>query len=204
MNKIPISTDDSRSTYISASIGVQNPFMNRININRPDGTLFRNGIYTGEGPAKITDAEMDTGYGDPINDGKNGYGLGLRTPENQLDQNELTVAFIAMGARIQVRLDMCQRTKFPCTPTDIFLATALGGDAAISPGVVRDLGNGEVYGEPDSSTGIYQWQNFLDESTHKNHNISIIRQFVNNVSYLQSKGAVVPDVDWKYICSLLK
>jgi hypothetical protein len=197
MNKFPVSEDNYMATYAIASIGVQNPVMNRI---------FTVGKYSGKGPAKITDAEMETTYGVNITDadgGDRGTGLGLRTEDNPANQYDLTVAFTAMAARIQVRLDKCQVTKYPCTTTDIFLIAAFGGDAAIAPDVVRDLGNG-VYGKPDPDTGILPWKNFLKIAENREHDLKVLQQFVNNVWYLQEKGAAVPNVNWTYICSLLK
>jgi RHS repeat-associated protein len=201
MNKIPISESSSMDTYTSASIGVQNPVMNRVNV----AWLF--GKYTGEGAAKVSDAEMESGYGDPINNGDNRYGLGLRNPgEATPNQNNFSVAVTAMSTRIQVRLDACEKTIFPCTPTDSFLGAALGGDGWFAPGDLRDLGNGKVYGEPNPSTGIFPWENYLSDPDldDPDHNRDVIQQFVNNVNYLQQQGAAIPDVNWAYVCGLLE
>jgi RHS repeat-associated protein len=200
MDDIPISETSYMDTYTSANIGLQKG----PGWYQPISKLI-NGKYASEGPAKVTDAEMETTRGDPINNGSNGYGLGLRTPgATTPDQNDLTVAITAMSTRIQVRLDVCDKTKFTCTPTDVFLSAALGGDNGIAPGDLRDLGNGAVYGRPNSTTGIFQWEAYLDQVENESHNLSVIQQFVDNVAYLQEQGAAVPDVDWMYVCDLLK
>jgi RHS repeat-associated protein len=204
MNRYSISSDDYKVTYTAASIGVQNP-----NVNRWWNPKALWNKYSGRGPAKITNAEMDTPYGDPIidkNGDERGYGLGLNTQGSYLNQSNWDVAFSAMSTRIQVRLDACENVKFPCTPTDIFIASALGGDAAISPGVVQNLGNGiKKYGQPNSETGIYQWGSYLDSIDPENsdHNKKVLQQFVNNTWYLKSKGAAIPEIEWEYVCSLL-
>ena len=116
----------------------------------------------------------------------------------------MVVAITAMSTRIQVRLDKCNKTKFGCTPTDIFITAAFGGDNGMAPGDLRDLGNGGVYGEPDATTGIFSWQEYLSAVENESHNKSVLRQFINNVAYLQDKGAAVPDVNWTYLCDLAK
>jgi RHS repeat-associated protein len=202
LDTLPISTSSHMDTYTSANIALQKgpaPYQWLSQLLK--------GKYASEGPAKITDAEMETTYGEAINEGKNNYGLGLRTPGAKTpDQNDMTVAFTAMSTRIQVRPDMCQRTRFACTPTDIFLVAAVGGDNGMGPGDLRDLGNGaQNYGRPDLTTGIFAWDAYLDKHENQSHVLSVIQQFVDNVAYLQEQGAAVPDVNWTYICDdLLK
>ncbi len=202
LDNLPTSADDYLSTYTVANIALQ---------KGPPARFAQwlavkwKGKYASEGPAKVTDAEMETAYGSAINGGKNNYGLGLRPPgATTPDQNDMAVAVTAMSTRIQVRLDKCENTKFPCTPTDIFIAAALGGDNGIAPGDLRDLGNG-VYGGPDPTTGTFPWGKYLAGVENKSHNLSVIQQFVDNVAYLEDQGAAVPDnIDWTYVCDLVK
>jgi len=201
MDKIPISKSSSMATYTSANIGLQKGpgWYQRFSV-------FFKGKYASEGPAKVTDFEMETTYGKSINNGKNGYGLGLREAgKTTPNQNDLSVAVTAMSTRIQVRLDRCQDTRFPCTDTDIFLGAALGGDNGISPLDLRDLGNG-VHGMPDPITGIFPWESYLSNPKLEDqaHKLDVIQQFVDNVNYLQGQGAAVPDVNWTYVCGLLE
>jgi hypothetical protein len=108
-----------------------------------------------------------------------------------------------MTTRIQVRLDKCYDTRFRCTAADEFLIAALGGDNAIAPGDVAQLGNG---GRGKPVDGMFRWDEYQSdpELDHADHNRTVIQQMVNNVMYLQDKGAPIPDFDWDPICDLLE
>jgi hypothetical protein len=190
------------SIYALAGIGVQNP-----NLARPVWLSRLLGKHTGVGPAKISDASMETEYGAPVYDdaGRHrGDGLGLRAlGEQNPDQADKTIAMAAMIQRIQLAVDACDKM---CTSTDIFNVAAL---AQNGPGFlkneVRDLVKG-IHGEriPDGSVSI-PWHNYLLTVEKNNpdnaaYHKDMIRQFANNVSFLKDEGYNVPDdLDWKYI-----
>jgi RHS repeat-associated protein len=200
MDRFSVSDDDYLSTYTVASIGVQNP--NGPRWWQPVGVFFK-GKYASEGLAKVTDLQMETTRKTiiKVGDKEYGTGLGLRTPgATTPDQNDAATAILAMSTRIEIVLGACQGK---CSPTDEFLGAALGGDSGFSWANMNNLRSG-TYNDITPDNGIFPWEEYLEEAKNKSHNLKVIQQFVNNVSYLQEKGAPVPDVDWKYVCGLLK
>lgn len=198
--------------YAVAGIGVQNPFLAR----NPVLTRILFGEHTGVGIAKVSDAQMETPYGQPVYDEDGnirGYGLGLRSPgESYPDQSDPQVAFQAMMRRIQLVTDACNQV---CTSTDIFLAAAL---AENGPGFthlnLRDLIGGTTYYDGQAASGdespSLHWEQYLEHIAARDPKKArflrkIIRQFANNVSELAGRGYSVPaDLDWAYIDMLTK
>jgi RHS repeat-associated protein/uncharacterized repeat protein (TIGR01451 family) len=185
-------------TYALAGIAVQNP-----NWVRPKWLPKKDGIYTGEGIAKVTDAEMRTPYGAPITDSKGkfrGIGLGMRLS----DQNDTSTAVEAMMTRIVLRTNACDDK---CTSTDIFLAAALGQNGPFfNPQDMNYLTNGAKYKPRPKTTHSLQWQAFLtniEEPKDEAFNRELISQFAHNVLILRDEGWDVPDdIDWNYVYSL--
>jgi len=184
------------STYALAGIGVQNPVWPRASWWKRDGE------YSGEGIAKITDKEMETPYGERIYKGDDyrGHGLGMLGQ----DQNDPEVAVEAMKLRIQLRTEVCDGK---CTSTDIFLAAALGQNGpGFNPDNMDDLVNGKVYKPRLDGSHSLQWEEFLTNITDpdkEQFNRDMIGQFASNVLYLQDQGWDVPnDIDWGYVYTL--
>ncbi len=206
-------------TYIRAGIDVQNA-----NGLRSRGAVYElvpllakipgyrgntNPYYTGIGPAKVTDAQMETALGDPINNGHNGYGLGMRKvscsiscPAGAADQANQDIAEVAMGRRIALRTKSCLING--CSATDIFLTAALAENELINPKEMDTLINGKLFQpRPTSGPVTLQWEKWLTspggDPNDLQKNLELIKSFETNV--LQQN---VPEgVDWDYINGLL-
>jgi RHS repeat-associated protein len=186
-------------TYAIAGIGFQNPYGLRPPIMN---NFKRDGIYTGEGIAKVTDAEMRTPYGAEIFDGKGKRGVGLGMPRS--DQNDPLVAVEAMMTRILLRTSACDDK---CKSTDIFLAAALGQNGpGFNPEQMGYLTHGEKYKPREDGTHSLQWGEFLTnikDPKKEQFNRDMISEFASNVLLLQDQGWDVPnDIDWSYVYSL--
>jgi len=204
-------SDGYMSTYAIAGIGVQNPYwpprsilggIPRIDLG-PKG-----GPYTGVGPAKVTDKEMEYDYGAEIYDDEGsfrGNGLGMKGE----DQTAGKVAVKAMMTRIKIRTEICERNG--CSSTDILIAAALAENGPGFPkSSMKDLVNG-VYGHQEVSpvnpnSATLPWRDFLNSTVdldEAQYNRDLIGQFASNVLYLQDKGWDVPNgIDWEYVYSL--
>lgn len=182
-------------TYAVAGIGVQNP-----TLPRPDPTILGSVLPNrGIGWAKVSKNQMDTPYGEEINDnGFRGYGLGLTGQ----DQTQPQVAISAMMLRIRIMIEKCDAK---CTVTDIFLIAAL---AENGPGFNADATNvllrGDKYRPRGTGTTSLQWQKWLNSLSVVSHdtNQDLIAHFASNTQYLQSQGWQVPNVDWAFVYSL--
>lgn len=203
--------------YAIAGIGVQNPYKDDResswlwNNVRPlfSGWLLSPMEYTGEGPALISDAQMEWPYGQVItyNNGKdtNGVGLGLRTPfAPNLDQTQPDIALLAMMTRIQILyeafLDRCD--GLACNnATNRFVLAAIASDAML-PEDLRDLVNGiptEGVLPFDKLTGDFDWEHWLTP-----HRRDVLQDFVNSWAWIEEHGGELPEgVDWDLICDLL-
>jgi hypothetical protein len=202
----------SLKTYASAGIKVQNP-------NWPPRSIVGGlarllGPYTGIGPAKVTDKQMETPYGDPIIDpsGHNrGYGLGMRTarctifgcPAGQADQSDPNVAVEAMGKRIALVTNVCLRND--CSSTDIFVVAAL---AENGPGFTqKDMSQviaGKKYETPANYSVTINWKSYLRDVPGRDpSNRALITDFAKNVTELQKQGSYIPpNIDWDYVNEL--
>lgn len=124
-------------TYAQAGINSQNPrgvirgrwwFNFKIDSEEP---------FSGIGPAKVTDRQMETPYGDVVKDGddRRGIGLGFREPGSctttscAIDQVDPSIAIMAMEARISLRTNICENNG--CTETDILIVSALAQNESI-------------------------------------------------------------------------
>jgi hypothetical protein len=184
-------------TYAIAGIGFQNPVM-----ARPSWWPNRDGKYSGEGIAKVSDAEMGTPYGSDIIDYKGDFrGIGLGMPRS--DQNDTSVAVKAMMTRILLRTDACDEK---CTSTDIFLAAALGQNGpGFNPEQMGYLTNGKIYKPRPEGTHSLDWGKFLNnlDEDKAEFNRNMISEFASNVLLLEKQGWDVPnDIDWEYVYSL--
>ncbi len=99
---------DEVHTYTAVGIAVQSEW--------PDPIIWDE--YSGEGPAEVSDAQMNTPYGDKVKHRENGYGLGMPGQ----NQNNGYVASVAMRARLDQVLKLCHDV---CTNTDKFIIAAL-------------------------------------------------------------------------------
>ncbi len=194
-------------TYTAAGITTQNP-----PIDRPSGRLWRKirGEYSGVGPAKVTDKQMETPYGEVVKDNsgqRRGVGLGLRepgscTPTNcSPDQLDPEVANQAMELRISLRTNVCK--NHGCSETDIFVVAALAENESIYPDQIKMALN--KYPATSGST-VIDWNKYLEEADPNNYvyNHGLITSFTANVLELQEKGWYVPsDIDWDYIYNII-
>ncbi len=189
------------ATYAIASIGVQNPNIQRWYLPKALGGWFWGACEnTHLGLAKVSDNEMNTDYGVEINDGGfRGYGLGM----SGQDQTDPKVAVQAMIKRIQIVDNTCDDK---CTSTDHFLVAALaqnGGDFTITN--LNELMHGDAFKpRPTNTTHSLNWELFLDNASKKEfYQDKLIGPFAANVLYLKGKGWDVPDdIDWQYVCDL--
>ena len=99
---------DEVHTYTAVGIAIQSQWADPIVRNK----------YSGEGPAQVSNAQMDTPYGHKVEGGDNGYGLGMPGQ----NQNNGYVASVAMRNRIEQVINVCGNT---CTSTDKFIIAAL-------------------------------------------------------------------------------
>ena len=154
-------------TYAIAAIGVQN----RTWASRPSWIKsIYNTPHTHWGIAKVSDAEMDTAYGDPVMDGKKfrGYGLGMKGQ----DQTKPTVAVEAIIRRIQIVTNACDEK---CTDTDIFLIASL---AQNGPNFNLDnldiMKHGKDYTRLTGGTHSLDWETYV-KSSDTTKKIDLIR-----------------------------
>jgi hypothetical protein len=163
--------------------------------------------YTGIGPAKVTDAQMEGKAGSLINGGDNGVGLGLRLPGTcnssvcEYDQSNWDVAVVAMRTRIDLRTGVCK--DHSCSATDEFLVAALAQNESLSP---QELQQGIKKYPSDSDTTI-DWQRFMVSDTligDLSYNKRLIESFMGNVIQLERQNYIVPSVNWSYIYTLLQ
>jgi RHS repeat-associated protein len=202
----PTPTDKGLKAYVQAGINVQNP----TGIIRGQWVRDNWGVYTGVGPAKVTDKQMETLYGEIVkdeNENRRGVGLGLREPGSctptycSPDQLDPDVANLAMELRISLRTNVCE--NHGCTATDIFIVAALAENESIYPDdIKRALKNDPA---ADGPTTI-NWNKYLEEEDPNNYvyNHGLIVGFTAEVLELQEKGWYVPgDIDWDYIYNLI-
>ncbi|MBV6396877.1 MAG: hypothetical protein HFACDABA_02479 [Anaerolineales bacterium] len=133
------------------------------------------GFYKGRGLGFITDAQMITDYGVPVDgydeDGKpideHGFGLGLTNEMgNPLNQDDPLIASRAMARRIQQVLnkyvEICGQ-RGCVNPTNSFLIAALAENSGFYYTDVKELINGvDPFDKPDLNTGLLDWDNFLE------------------------------------------
>jgi hypothetical protein len=192
-------------TYAQAGIATQSPFGTRGELWR----TLRNNEYSGQGPAKVTDKQMETPYGVVVKDEgqRRGVGLGLREPGNctpsncQPNQIDTDVAQLAMETRISLRTNIC--ANHGCTETDIFIVAALAENESIYPDDIKIAL--KSYSATSGPTAI-DWNEYLEEADPNNYvyNHGLISGFTTNVLDLQSQGAYVPSgIDWTYIANLI-
>ena len=99
---------DEIHTYTAVGIAVQSQW--------PDPVIRDQ--YSGEGPAQVSDAQMNTDYGDKVKDRENGYGVGMPGQ----NQNNGYVASVAMRRRIEQVINTCHDI---CDSTDKFIIAVL-------------------------------------------------------------------------------
>ena len=199
--------------YTWAGLWTQSPgFINirhRFDVYTLDYILHKDPRYTGIGLAKVTDAQMETTRGTPINGGHNGIGLGLRTvscgfacPLGALDQDtsgtDYDSAYTAMQTRISLRTDVCLNHN--CTATDEFIVAALAENESINPNEVQTALNQDKQTPPPV---IIDWHKWLKTAAGKQYDISydlmLIREFKGYVGTRSDLG-----VDWNYVDNLLQ
>jgi RHS repeat-associated protein len=98
---------DEVHTYTAVGIAVQSEW--------PDIVKDE---YSGEGPAQVSDAQMNEALGDKVKHRNNGYGLGMPGQ----NQNNGYVASVAMRTELDQALKPCHDV---CTNTDKFIIAAL-------------------------------------------------------------------------------
>jgi len=153
------------------------------------------------GPAKITDAQMEGRYGDAASgddDDPRGYGLGLRYPGSSTldpDQNNDSVARVAMGRRIGLRLEACVIAG--CSATDRVIVAALAANEDISAGeIIKAFANQGYW-----KKGIFDWDTYLDiNKPNPRIRNTIIRQFIDDIDSEDRDD----DVKWDSIEELIK
>jgi len=187
--------NDALNTYTAAGIARQSEV--------PDFGLYSNEWTSGRGIAQLSNAELQTPYGDKAaNSGV--YGLGVPGPNN-LDPLLPNVAIDYMRKRIELSTNKCANNK--CSVTDIFIVAGLAqtGTSFTKQNMAELLG-GHIYGpqtfdpvNPNAAT--LPWQSFFSQNKYIN-TVLPLRGFVRDVKVLQSQGWHVPDVDWKFINGL--
>ena len=190
-------------TFVEAAIKMESPS----GTNERPRWLFGGSYYTGIGPAKVSDAEMEGKYGKLVDDEHEKVGLGLRDgPCDRwrgcaMDQNTPLVAAIAMKTRLSMRLDEC--VKNGCTTADMVMVATLAADERITPNTLKLAFEDDRYNSTNESV-VLDWNKFLKDNWTKpkdrQKNKKLINLFSNNVQDLQSQN--FPAIDWDYIDGL--
>ncbi len=206
---LTLSQSELLDIYTEAGIKTQSPYGDtntRFNVYAFSWIKGKDPYYTGIGPAKVTDAQMEHTRGDLINGGHNGVGLGLRTercgftcPPGQLDQDTDNGAYTAMHTRISLRTDVCLNRG--CTPTDEFLVAALGeNEESMNP---RDVQTAINQYKQVSPPVIINWQKWLVSGAGKqrdqDYDLKLIKIFKGDTGERSDLG-----VDWEYVHNLIK
>jgi hypothetical protein len=182
--------NDAVNTYTAAGIARQSQF--------PDGGHYSNNWTSGRGIAQLSNAELQTPYGNKAKD-SSFFGLG---PTN-LDPTLPDVATTYMRKRIELSTNMC--SNHGCGSTDIIISAGLAQTGtSFTKANMQELLNGN-YGPQTLSTDpnapTLPWGNFFAKNKYVN-TVLPLRGFVQDVKVLQSQGWYVPSVDWDYIKNL--
>jgi hypothetical protein len=165
-------------TYVEAAIATESPiviFGARIN-TRPRG-IFGGNRFSGIGLAKISDAEMEGKFGKIVDDKHIKVGLGLRDgPCDKgcdMDQNDPTVAAIAMRARISIRLDVCVQNG--CSNTDMFVVALLAADERMTWQTLNQAFKNDKYNSDDGIVTL-NWEKFLKDNWPKKKGVTTLKR----------------------------
>ena len=170
--------------------------------------LYGGDKFTGIGPAKVSDAEMEGVYGKLVDQQHQKMGLGLRDgpcdrwKSCDMDQDKMDVAVIAMKARLTMRLDIC--VKQECSSSDMVMVALLAADERVTPKTLKAAFQNPSYKSANESVTL-DWESFLDGSNWKKgkdrrKNKQLINRFSENVKDLQTDN--FPEIDWGYIKDL--
>ena len=187
---------------VEAAIKMESPS----GLNERPRWFFGGNRFSGIGPAKVSDAEMEGDYGIPVDDDHDKAGLGLRNGSCDrwrgctVDQDDLDIAILAMNTRIAMRLDIC--VKNGCSSTDMVMVALLAADERILP---KTLKGAFTDYKLENETTILNWQNFLldnwDPGPNGQHkNKQLINRFSGNAQ--ESLSQDFPEIDWDYINGL--
>jgi hypothetical protein len=198
---------DYVNTYVAAGVAIEsNWYFQEIDTRGSLWFWWNAGIGVGLGICNISDAQMETPYGDPIvpGDRSQGFGLGLRVgfpPGQGPNQEDPEVAILGMRLRISQVLEKCKR----CSPTDEFIAAALAEGSNLNKDGVATLIEKYQRDPNDPIQNILRWKPFLLAGSDYDHNLRQIRLFHVDILELQKRNRdwfVPADISWQYIIDL--
>jgi hypothetical protein len=146
---------------------------------------------TGLGLCNISDAQMETDFGDryKAKNGKKGYGLGLYGK----DQTKPRIAALALKRKIKLVIDAS--VCIDCSSTDKFIVAALGQASMLTPETLGEWTptKKRVYSTVPNGTTFY-WEGFFkDAENHGQYKIlRELKVFSNDVEELGKRGWFVP------------
>ena len=190
---------DYLNTYTAAGVAIESNFYDPW-VDTRGGLYWRfepfDYYHSGLGICNISDAQMDTAFGEKIieNGEPNGhYGLGLR----YFDQEYPQTAVVAMKMRLLLVIEPCT----DCSVTDIFIASALARGSNLFPSDIKILKT-EYRIKPSSPNGMtFNWALYFTRNNSRSLSSRHLRMFQTNVQELQRRSAdwTVPDVNWEEI-----
>jgi len=199
----------SLNTYTAAGLAIESNFY-RGWIEGTRGSLYARFVKqpdywgTGLGICNISDAQMETVWGEPVMqaDGKQ-YGGHMGLGYKGLDQEDLDIAVMAMRSKIMSVTNQCYVEG--CSETDIFVAAALAEGSNLFADQLRILIK-NYRKEPSSPNGMaLNWNKYITDTPSRIHASYQINLFRNDVRLLHSYNAdwYIPDINWADVNELI-